>query len=99
MVITIINTKINKNTIPEFPMWCSGDGKHFWATGMELQTLAQHSGLRSQHCSNTAVALWQLQLRSDPWPGIPYSKGQLKKEKKTKQNTVPALQQLSVWCY
>ena len=36
--------------------WCLG------SAGMQVQSLAQHSGLRIWHWS-------KLQLTSDPWPG------------------------------
>ena len=55
--------------------WCSGfptvmqrDQQHLWSTGMQVQSPAQHGGLRIQHL----LQLWhrlKLWLRSDPWPG------------------------------
>ena len=34
----------------EFPLWPSSIGQHLWNDEMQVQSLAQHSGLRIQCC-------------------------------------------------
>ena len=65
------------------------DLQHLGSTGLQVRSLAEHSGLRIQHCCSCSlggscglnlILAWELRI---PWGGQ-------KKQKKTKQN-VPLL--------
>ena len=48
------------------PALAQRNQQHLGSTGMQVQSVAQHSGLRTQP---QLWLRWRLQLRSDPWPG------------------------------
>ena len=56
--------KLPGDGIPAVQQW---DQQHLCNTGMQVQSLAQHSGLRIQCCCRSWGSS-QLRLRSDLWP-------------------------------
>ena len=45
------------------------DQQHLRSAGMQVRSLAQHSGLRKWGCVAVAQIATTAQIRSDPWPG------------------------------
>ena len=65
------------STVVQGIKWC------LWNAEMQVQPLAQHSGLRIMCCHSCSRL--QLHLRFDPWPGNSLCHEDTKKEKKKKK--------------
>ena len=65
------------STVVQGIKWC------LWNAEMQVQPLAQHSGLRIMCCHSCSRL--QLHLRFDPWPGNSLCHEATKKEKKKKR--------------
>ena len=59
------------------------DWQHLWSAGMQVQSPAQHSGLRIQCCHSYRVGC-NCSLDLIPGPGTPYTMGRPKKKGKKK---------------
>ena len=51
------------------PAVAQQDQQHLRSAGMQVRSLAQHSGLRKWGCVAVAQIATTAQIRSDPWPG------------------------------
>ena len=69
-----------KNIESGVPATAQWDRRHLRSTWMQVQSPAQHSRLRIQHCSSANRL--QQRLRSDPWPWNAIWHGAAQKEKR-----------------
>lgn len=77
-----ISTLNQKYTFPGILLWCDKNQQPLWSTGMLIQSLAEHMGLRLQRCHSCSIGH---KCSLDLMPGHSHASGAVKKEKKKKK--------------